>query len=73
MKEGEKVSQFQNICEVQSDKASVTITSRFDGTITKLYHQVDATALVGEALVDIQLDEGVCILSSFVSLVYVSF
>ena len=53
------VSQFDSICEVQSDKASVTITSRYDGVIRKLYHEVDDTALVGLALVDIELEDGV--------------
>uniref|UniRef100_A0A3Q3EXQ6 Dihydrolipoamide acetyltransferase component of pyruvate dehydrogenase complex n=1 Tax=Labrus bergylta TaxID=56723 RepID=A0A3Q3EXQ6_9LABR len=50
VKEGDKVSQFDSICEVQSDKASVTITSRYDGVIKKLYYDVDAIALVGDLL-----------------------
>ncbi|XP_070961169.1 lipoamide acyltransferase component of branched-chain alpha-keto acid dehydrogenase complex, mitochondrial-like [Oncorhynchus clarkii lewisi] len=58
VKEGDKVSQFDSICEVQSDKASVTITSRYDGVIKKLYYEVDATALVGTALVDIETESG---------------
>ena len=37
---GDKVAQFDSLCEVQSDKASVTITSRFDGVISKLYYEV---------------------------------
>lgn len=56
MKEGDKVSQFDSICEVQSDKASVTITSRYDGVIRKLYYDVEETALVGSTLVDIETD-----------------
>uniref|UniRef100_A0A8D3AUJ9 Dihydrolipoamide acetyltransferase component of pyruvate dehydrogenase complex n=1 Tax=Scophthalmus maximus TaxID=52904 RepID=A0A8D3AUJ9_SCOMX len=56
VKEGDKVSQFDSICEVQSDKASVTITSRYDGVIRRLYYDVDATALVGKPLVDIETE-----------------
>ncbi|XP_035862953.1 lipoamide acyltransferase component of branched-chain alpha-keto acid dehydrogenase complex, mitochondrial isoform X2 [Sander lucioperca] len=58
VKEGDKVSQFDSICEVQSDKASVTITSRYDGVIKRLYYDVDATALVGKPLVDIETEAG---------------
>ncbi|XP_053356423.1 lipoamide acyltransferase component of branched-chain alpha-keto acid dehydrogenase complex, mitochondrial-like isoform X1 [Clarias gariepinus] len=57
VKEGDKVSQFDSICEVQSDKASVTITSRYDGIIRKLHYDVDSIAFVGLPLVDIETDK----------------
>jgi hypothetical protein len=33
---GDKISEFDNLCEVQSDKAAVTITSRYEGVVKKL-------------------------------------
>ena len=56
MKEGDVVAQFESICEVQSDKASVTITSRYDGVVRKLHYEVDDIARVGTPLVDIETD-----------------
>ncbi|KAG7207807.1 hypothetical protein KM043_009410 [Ampulex compressa] len=55
---GDRVAQFDNICEVQSDKASVTITSRYDGVIKNLRYKVDDVALIGDTLLDIELDDG---------------
>nr|XP_023027643.1 lipoamide acyltransferase component of branched-chain alpha-keto acid dehydrogenase complex, mitochondrial [Leptinotarsa decemlineata] len=59
VKAGDKVSQFDNICEVQSDKASVTITSRYDGVVSKLHYKVDDIALVGKPLIDIETDSDI--------------
>ncbi|KAI6656928.1 Lipoamide acyltransferase component of branched-chain alpha-keto acid dehydrogenase complex, mitochondrial isoform X2 [Oopsacas minuta] len=56
---GDTVKQFQEICEVQSDKAAVTITCRYDGVIKKLYHQQDALCKVGTPLVDIEVADDV--------------
>ena len=58
MEEGEKVKQLEQRWEVQSDKASGTITSRYDGTVKKLHCEIEETAYVGSPLVDIELSEG---------------
>ena len=55
VKPGDTVAQFDNICEVQSDKASVTITSKYDGVVTKLYYAVDDIAQTGDPLIDVEI------------------
>ncbi|KAL9032626.1 MAG: hypothetical protein Q9180_006393 [Flavoplaca navasiana] len=39
-----RVEQFDKLCEVQSDKAAVDITSRFDGVIKKLHYEPEDMA-----------------------------
>ncbi|KAJ6024480.1 hypothetical protein N7540_005277 [Penicillium herquei] len=57
VKPGDRVNQFDAICEVQSDKASVEITSRYDGVIASLHHEADEMAEVGKPLLDIEVEE----------------
>jgi 2-oxoisovalerate dehydrogenase E2 component (dihydrolipoyl transacylase) len=54
--EGETVKQFDRICEVQSDKATVEITSRFDGRIVSLGGAVGDMIKVGSPLLYIQAE-----------------
>ncbi|KAF9400414.1 hypothetical protein BGX21_004354 [Mortierella sp. AD011] len=54
VKAGDKVEEFDRLCEVQSDKASVEITSRFTGTIASLKYKVGDMARVGAPLVEIE-------------------
>ncbi|KAJ1966340.1 hypothetical protein IWQ62_002447 [Dispira parvispora] len=55
VKPGDSIAQFDKICEVQSDKASVEITSRYDGTVSKLHYEAGEMANVGKPLVDIEV------------------
>jgi 2-oxoisovalerate dehydrogenase E2 component (dihydrolipoyl transacylase) len=52
-----RVEEFDKICEVQSDKASVEITTRFTGVIKKLHYESGEMAIVGKPLVDIDVQE----------------
>jgi biotin carboxyl carrier protein len=38
IKEGDFIKAFDRVCEVQSDKATVEITSRFEGRISKVHY-----------------------------------
>ena len=52
--EGAKVKMFDKVCEVQSDKATVDITSRYEGLVTKVHFQEGSIVKVGESLIDVE-------------------
>lgn len=52
---GARVEEFSPLCEVQSDKASVDITSRFAGVVKKLHYEAGEMAKVGKPFVDIDI------------------
>jgi 2-oxoisovalerate dehydrogenase E2 component (dihydrolipoyl transacylase) len=56
---GDKVKSFDKICEVQSDKATVEITSRYDGVILDVKGDVGSIIPVGSTLVDIEVEDTV--------------
>lgn len=55
---GARVEEFSPLCEVQSDKASVEITSRFAGVVKNLHYEAGDMARVGKPFVDIDIEGG---------------
>lgn len=59
VEEGQEISEFDPVCEVQSDKATVEITSRYEGTVQKLaYSSTGNMIQVGEPILWILEKEG---------------
>ncbi|KAM7255715.1 hypothetical protein ACFE04_008613 [Oxalis oulophora] len=48
--QGDDVDEFQPLCEVQSDKATIEITSRYQGKVAQLLYQPGSIVKVGETL-----------------------
>ena len=55
---GDNVRQFDKICEVQSDKATVEITSRYDGRVLELCGNVGDMIKVGTPLLHLEVQVG---------------
>lgn len=57
VQEGDTVEEFQKICDVQSDKATIEITSRYSGKIHQILFVPGDIIKVGETLVKIIVEE----------------
>jgi 2-oxoisovalerate dehydrogenase E2 component (dihydrolipoyl transacylase) len=56
VEEGAPIEEWSALCEVQSDKASVEITSKYSGVIKKIHFPQDAVVQVGDVMVDIEVE-----------------
>ncbi|XP_065863682.1 lipoamide acyltransferase component of branched-chain alpha-keto acid dehydrogenase complex, mitochondrial [Euphorbia lathyris] len=50
VQEGDEVEEFQPVCEVQSDKATIEITSRYKGKVSQILYVPGDIVKVGETL-----------------------
>ncbi|XP_057772113.1 lipoamide acyltransferase component of branched-chain alpha-keto acid dehydrogenase complex, mitochondrial [Salvia miltiorrhiza] len=57
VQEGDQIEEFQPLCEVQSDKATIEITSRYKGRVSKVLHVPGNIVKVGETLLKMVVDE----------------
>ncbi|XP_058758152.1 lipoamide acyltransferase component of branched-chain alpha-keto acid dehydrogenase complex, mitochondrial isoform X2 [Vicia villosa] len=57
---GDFVEDFQPLCEVQSDKATIEITSRYKGKVCNILHVPGDIVKVGATLLKISIDEPAC-------------
>lgn len=57
VQEGDEVEEFQPLCEVQSDKATIEITSRYRGKISQILHAPGDIVKVGETLLKMAVEE----------------
>merc|ERR1719203_1802214 len=55
---GDSIQEFDQLCEVMSDKANVTITSPLDGEVHQLHYKVGEMANVGKPLVTFKSSQG---------------
>lgn len=53
--QGDQVEEFQPLCEVQSDKATIEITSRYKGKVSEILHVPGNVIKVIQKLLDLYL------------------
>jgi 2-oxoisovalerate dehydrogenase E2 component (dihydrolipoyl transacylase) len=56
VQEGDEIEEFGRVCEVQSDKATIEITSPYSGIIKALKHAEGDTVPVGDVLAEIAVE-----------------
>lgn len=57
VKEGDEIEEFQPLCAVQSDKATIEITSRYKGKVAQLLHVPGNIVKVGETLLKMVVED----------------
>ncbi|KAI6693024.1 hypothetical protein NL676_020734 [Syzygium grande] len=57
VQEGDLIEEFQPLCEVQSDKATIEITSRYKGKVARINHVAGDIVKVGETLLKMAVEE----------------
>lgn len=57
VQEGDSVEEFQRLCEVQSDKATIEITSRYKGKVSQVRFIPGDIIKVGETLLELVVGE----------------
>ncbi|EEF45565.1 lipoamide acyltransferase component of branched-chain alpha-keto acid dehydrogenase complex, mitochondrial [Ricinus communis] len=57
VQEGDEVEEFQPLCEVQSDKATIEITSRYKGKVAQILYVPGDIVKVGETLLKMAVEE----------------
>lgn len=57
VQEGDQIEEFQPMCEVQSDKATIEITSRYKGKVAQILYVPGNIVKVGETLLKIVVEE----------------
>lgn len=54
VKEGDFVKEMDMVCAVESEKASVELTSPYSGRVARIYHKVQETVKVGGLLMEVE-------------------
>lgn len=57
VKEGQQIKEYEDICEVFTDKLVAKIPSTHDGVIKKINFKNDDICLVGKPLVEVEIEE----------------